>query len=155
MQLDGCREGIDEVPPKRYGGKVGGIFPVAHAELGGARYAPDERSDLDRKGDSLGGRERLRCPLLKSMQDLDLVIQDLGIPSNGANEFHHLGENFIGMTSIVAHTYDTQRAQLPEIVVIDLGYGYIELVLHPSGDRLHHLALALKRSVFGQTKPHA
>ena len=56
------------------------------------------------------------------------------------------------MPVVIADIANPDGCQLPDIVVINLGHGYIELVTHPAGNRLQDLSLALEGRVLRQAK---
>ena len=133
-------------------------MPDARAPLtrrSGLRLEADAhsgRSGLDSGTGLSGGRGRLRCS--SGIQEFDLIVQDLSIASNAGDKFHHLGKDLIGVTPIAADANDSQRSQLPKVLIFDLGDGYIEFVSNLCSDRFQHPSLALKGLIFGKAKSH-
>jgi hypothetical protein len=90
---------------------------------------------------------------LEGIQELDFVVQNLGIAPVGLNEVHHVGQGLVAMAAVVTDAGYAQGSHLPHILVIDLGDGDIELILHPRGDRPDNHSLALKGMVFRDAQP--
>lgn len=87
------------------------------------------------------------------MEELDLVVQHLGIAPVRLDEIHHIGQSLVGAAAVVADAGDAQRSHLPHILVLDLGDGDIELTLHLRGDRPDNHPLALERVIFRDAQP--
>jgi len=90
---------------------------------------------------------------LEGIQELDLVVQDLGIAPVGLDKVHHMRQGLVDMAAVVADAGYAQCSHLPHVLVIDLSDGDVELILHPGGDRPEHHSLALKGMVFRDTQP--
>ena len=56
------------------------------------------------------------------------------------------------MPSAIADAANPDSGPLPDIVVINLSHGNIELVANPTGNRLQHLPFTLERHIFRQSE---
>jgi len=100
------------------------------------------------------GLRPLRFGALQSMQDLQLIVQNLGIPASPLNEVHHLREELIGVTPTVADTAHPQGGYLPNLIIIYLRHGNVKPAPQPGGNRLHPPSLFLERKVLGEIQSY-
>jgi hypothetical protein len=82
----------------------------------------------------------------------DSVIEYLDIEATADDEVDHPGKHLIGVPVIIADTADADGSHLPDIIVIDLGHGDIELITYPTGNGLQDLPFTLERHVLRYTE---
>ena len=89
------------------------------------------------------------------MDDLGLVIDDLGVRSFVLDEGDDRGKNACCVALVVRGVGDPKRGDLPGVVVVDFCGGYVELIVKARDERFEHLPLSLERMVLRQTQLHA
>jgi hypothetical protein len=82
--------------------------------------------------------------------NLDFVIDYLGFSSAVTNKVNYLRQDFVGMPTVIADTANSQRDRLPQVVIVNLSYGNLELALNSADNRFYDLSLAFERPVLRQ-----
>src|SRR5947209_7732973 len=82
---------------------------------------------------------------LEGMNDLGLVLEEVGFRDPATDEVHSTRDDLVGVTGAGRNVSDAQHPYLPLVVLVDLGCRNLKLTLHLCQKRFHHSTFVPQR----------